>query len=280
MNNNARSCIIREPTTQWEKWVPMDKKLFHAVQIMNLCILQKVDEMLNDAGVSYWICGGTLLGATRHSGFIPHDDDIDIEVLVSDLEALASMKPDPPLYSGFERDTGMWEGSIVSKLKFFGGEFEVDVFQRPENLPLMRNFPSKDEIFPLDQYKFHNIEVWGPCKDKCGAYLERCYGNDWLETVCVWNHDFNYYHTKAFDPRKVVLPLSEYNRIVSEAGILPPLAETFADETFQNVCKDYGDSFLEDYRKYRSERTWRWNRADAEWRFEQQETSKNRNDGK
>jgi hypothetical protein len=257
---------------QWERWMPMHKQLFHGVQNLHLCMLQKLDEMLNDAGIPYWICGGTLLGAIRHSGFIPHDDDIDIEIRVSDLNAVANIPLDEPLFSGFQLDAGLWEGHRVSKLRFFEGEFEVDIFQRPDDLPGSKSFPSKEEIFPLERYKFHNTEVWGPNKEMCGSYLDRCYGPDWRETVCVWNHDFNYYHTKAFDQRKVVLPLCEYNRILAGAGIRPPVAESSADVTFQKVCTENGDTFLDDYRKYRSQRTFRWNKADAEWRYEQSET--------
>ncbi|CAE8657491.1 unnamed protein product, partial [Polarella glacialis] len=46
-----------------------------------LAMLQAIDERLEKAGVTYWVTGGTLLGAIRHGGFIPHDDDLDIELL-------------------------------------------------------------------------------------------------------------------------------------------------------------------------------------------------------
>ena len=161
-----------------------------------------------------------------------------------------------------------------------------DLDTRPDDVAVFRNFPSKHEVFPLKRYNFHNIQVWGPggCPD---SYLNRCYGKDYKYTVCVWNHDYNNYHTKAFDRRKVVLPLEAYNRIVSEAGIRPPQAEATADLTFRKLCQEYdnisdvdsravagedGDHpFIVDYQKYRSQRTWRWNRSDAEWRDQQQQ---------
>ncbi len=43
-------------------------------------IMQVVKKCLDDLGVEYYMLGGTLLGAVRHKGFIPWDDDIDIGI--------------------------------------------------------------------------------------------------------------------------------------------------------------------------------------------------------
>ena len=41
-------------------------------------ILQFFDKVCKDMNLRYWLCGGSLLGAIRHGGIIPWDDDIDV----------------------------------------------------------------------------------------------------------------------------------------------------------------------------------------------------------
>ena len=56
------------------------------VQIIELYCLQKIDEVCKKLGVDYFVYGGTLIGAIRHNGFIPWDDDIDIAMNRKDYE--------------------------------------------------------------------------------------------------------------------------------------------------------------------------------------------------
>lgn len=58
------------------------------LQMVEKELLQAFDTLCRKNNLKYWMFGGTLLGATRHKGFIPWDDDLDTAMLREDFVKL------------------------------------------------------------------------------------------------------------------------------------------------------------------------------------------------
>lgn len=61
------------------------------IQAQGLLMLKFVDGICRREKLTYWLSGGTLLGAVRHKDFIPWDDDVDLMMPRPDYERLVSI---------------------------------------------------------------------------------------------------------------------------------------------------------------------------------------------
>lgn len=69
------------------------RQQLRACQLKQLSILEEIDRVCKNNNIEYWLDGGTLLGAVRHGGFIPWDDDIDIAMKAEDLKRFTEIAP-------------------------------------------------------------------------------------------------------------------------------------------------------------------------------------------
>ncbi len=71
------------------------------LQMIELDILSVVDAICNKQKLTYYLAYGTLLGAVRHKGFIPWDDDVDILMPRPDYENLIKHLREGALPTGY-----------------------------------------------------------------------------------------------------------------------------------------------------------------------------------
>lgn len=109
-------------------------------QMRMLDILKIIDGICKKHNIQYWLSSGTCLGAVRHGGFIPWDDDVDIEMMMDDYKRLI------PILR-----TELPEGYILH-------DFEIDK-NYPYPYAKVRNTNSYiDEASPFDM-KYYGLFV-------------------------------------------------------------------------------------------------------------------------
>lgn len=81
-------------------------------------LLNAIDIICEKNSIRYYLCGGTLLGAIRHKGFIPWDDDIDILLFRYDYEKLKAILKKQTLFPHFSVLDNNIEGYVYPFMKF------------------------------------------------------------------------------------------------------------------------------------------------------------------
>jgi lipopolysaccharide cholinephosphotransferase len=124
----------------------MRKILSGELKQIQLDMLKDIDSFCSENNISYFLAYGTLLGAVRHKGYIPWDDDIDICLPRPDYERFIS------LYKNVERNYQVVE---FRKTKGYALPFAK---VSNENTVMNEYLYDKDvfgvyiDVFPIDGY--------------------------------------------------------------------------------------------------------------------------------
>ena len=106
-------------------------------QIASLALLKNLVQFLSLNNIEYWLEFGTLLGAIRHKGFIPWDDDIDIAVKRDDYEKLKNILPQ------FCSDGYSFSEGDIIRVYYKETPAQVDIF--PFDTGYSEEIPLEDE---------------------------------------------------------------------------------------------------------------------------------------
>lgn len=179
----------------------MNKRLITKSQANELYkTLKFVHDTFTKHKIRYFMVGGTLLGAIRHNGVIPWDDDGDLCIFKEDVPKLRKLVK----YfdkNGYDLEEGNQDGGecthrtnsctwlLSCRKKSCLG---VDIFvmytkgnkvtyydpywEDAENGGKTCYF-DKELMFPLLPYRFGNFFLYGP--HNAIQHLNRCYGPDW-----------------------------------------------------------------------------------------------------
>lgn len=174
-------------------------------------IMKDVHEVFEYKNFLYWIDSGTLLGAVRHKGIIPWDDDLDICIREEDVKKFETLIP---LFNALDYAVKPW---------FFGFKIFPNSGKKQKegcNYPFLdvvvtheqngrwyyKNFPNyyrdgdkffmkNDELFPLRKYAFGKFFVYGPQNPT--EQLLSMYGKRYLDLgVQTWTHQGILMHTQ------------------------------------------------------------------------------------
>lgn len=156
--------------------------LLRNTQKRMLHILMEVDTICRRHKIDYYLEGGSLLGAVRHGGFIPWDDDLDITIMAKDYKALrtylikelpddcvfqdVSTEPNYPLLFGKVRDKNSYfEEDYSDKVKEKG--IFIDIFPKEHIL----SFRWKKCLDYLYGHCFRSFHGYYGAKDKFKSVL-------------------------------------------------------------------------------------------------------------
>ncbi len=123
------------------------------IQQMELGIMEYIHEVCQKIGVKYFLAYGSLIGAVRHKGFIPWDDDMDICMLREDYEKLQ----DYLITNPDDRYEVMSYKNNLNYVYPFMKVQDNQTYLLEEDVRIDSNMGIYVDIFPVDGYEDDSV---------------------------------------------------------------------------------------------------------------------------
>ena len=151
------------------------------LQRCQLHILTEIDRVCKKNNIEYFLAYGTCLGAVRHKGFIPWDDDIDLCMTISNFEKLKKCSKDfAPNYFFQTNETDREYGLMIARVRdsettlIEAGEADKDInhgvfvdiyplFSCPDNY--------RKQLFLIINSMLYRLFLYGEAPQNRGAIL-------------------------------------------------------------------------------------------------------------
>ena len=218
------------------------------IQLANLALLKEMDYVCKQAGLKYWLDGGTQLGAVRHKGFIPWDDDIDTGMLRDDyeqiIEAFSKYARNPDIFAGYVRSPNNTCQQIIKvqhrKCRYlFVDIFPFDFFGKQRTVDLqtadtLRMKQYRKQLENICTRETSNEEVRNIVKEfMVNKVLINLVPENKNECELVWGLDFNHVWKNWFTNYDVIFPLKE-EIFEGEKFSFPNNADAFLSRVYGN----------------------------------------------
>ena len=112
---------------------------------IQIILLKELKKICEKHGLRYYLCGGTLIGALRHKGYIPWDDDIDVIMPMKDYKQLLRVVNDSEIPYKI-LNVYDYPDTFAS---FFGKMTYPDTVIKSWTYPYIDSMPINIDIFPL-----------------------------------------------------------------------------------------------------------------------------------